>query len=585
MGDLSELCTLEGPVCLSLELRQDYDPLYVLHISTEALREEREGGAGWVLPSDMREQAMDGTYRPVGPGRAPPAAYADAIAWAQGEGTTHRTGSTSTAERAWGADNRFLATRGVPWQALAAASRPEDIARVLGPAAARVAASAGARWTPADAASAQDVWVTESGVEAAREATALPARVTWLTGAAYFVSANTLGDGMAHPWHLSMGVLQLWGAKRANASRWEVPGALAARGGPALRLAGGRVALPPMSDALLLGGYGVEAVGWRGAPPPEPEGLPQPWLAGMWPLLGQASTRLWLGGDVAGATGREAAHWLCWPRAVSPGIKPRLFAGSGDAFAFRAAAYALAGVPLASPPAPALPPRRILLLQRGMRGFTRLPAVRALLQASGLPVQLVTGLDGMAWAEQVRLFAGAGIVVATPGGALSNLLHLPAGAVVLEVRPALNHWPLFAEVASLLGLHWRPLWTDLPPAGRPPPPPSNGSATALWEEVMTREWRAACDAPGARVSASQAGLHELCSQVITTAPYLPLARLRIALEEALDLIGCRRSECVDLAPGSEATLATTTVMRPGGPFPADAPSQGVCSEGGEEEIV
>ncbi len=45
-------------------------------------------------------------------------------------------------------------------------------------------------------------------------------------------------------------------------------------------------------------------------------------------------------------------------------------------------------------------------------------------------------LEGLSLAEQIRLFAGAGTVVAPHGAGLANLAYMPAGGRVVEFLPA-----------------------------------------------------------------------------------------------------------------------------------------------------
>jgi hypothetical protein len=262
------------------------------------------------------------------------------------------------------------------------------------------------------------------------------------------------------------------------------------RGGPG-------VPLPPM-DYVLFTAREHEDVG--------------EWMAGAWPLLSQPHTSLLLharvarelnlssgavlrrrrasrtadasaqtssfaaaaaatsdgGGGAAAATsdggggggdssmGRSGRSWVCAQRGVVTGLQPRLFAGVADAAAFRLHAWALAGLPVAQNavrPHDAYPPRRILVLgRRETRRFRPEAAVRRLVAATGLPVDWVDDLTLSTWSEQVRLFAGAGIIVAAHGASLTNLMFAPAHAAVIELTPYLLNWPLYARLAASANL-------------------------------------------------------------------------------------------------------------------------------------
>ena len=127
--------------------------------------------------------------------------------------------------------------------------------------------------------------------------------------------------------------------------------------------------------------------------------------------------------------------WYCTSRAVVTGIKPRVFTGPAEANAFRLSAYAVAGVTQAA--YPHHPPPHITILLRIGRGreISGADELRALVEATGIPYSVVEDMEAKTWKEQVAIMAGTGILIAAHGAGLSNMMYMPAKAVVLEVFP------------------------------------------------------------------------------------------------------------------------------------------------------
>ena len=65
-------------------------------------------------------------------------------------------------------------------------------------------------------------------------------------------------------------------------------------------------------------------------------------------------------------------------------------------------------------------------------------------------------LTGMAFKEQVALFASSSVVVSMHGAGLSNVAFMPAGGVVVELLTPDRLWPTFRGVAVRSGLSYLP---------------------------------------------------------------------------------------------------------------------------------
>jgi hypothetical protein len=218
------------------------------------------------------------------------------------------------------------------------------------------------------------------------------------------------------------------------------------------------------------------------------------------------------------------------------GLQPRLFAGPADASAFRLHAWALAGLPVAGGARrahPAYPPRKIVVLARTLtRRFRPLRQLRALLRATGLPVEWVDEQYGWSFEEQVRLFASAGVVVAAHGAALTNIMFAPAHAAVIELTPYLLHWPLYRRLADAAGLSYHRV------AARALPRSVRREA-GTGELLESADFQSLCEDPQ-RVSSLDASSLLACNGRSKNSDiFVDLELFAEALAAALDDIGCR----------------------------------------------
>ena len=407
-----------------------------------------------------------------------------------------------------------------------------------------------------------------------------PKAVTWLPGGAAFTFLQPFVFN--HPFHFGASSLGLWALRRMNLSAADstafgraygesdvssdVGEAVDAPGAYPSRVAslhlynytlGGLSPEPPSSDfgsgsdSSTRGGSGnggrlppldfliyhtsIEGASWS------LQRL-KSWSAVMLRLIAPPSMRVLWPRDLQQTHKVSADHWLCAPRGVVFGQKIRLFNGPRDASAFRLAAYAAAGIN--RPAWPALPPRTITLIVReDDRRFLNFPAVLSLLRSrkggggGGLPVRVATGLASMPWEEQVALFAGSGIVVAAHGAALTNLIFMPVRSVVIEIFPFLFAPLIFRRIADAARIGHYPLYSRYP-----------SNASLAHAEPKTRDlWTSPhfiADCRDARISDGEANLSSDCDVPGRDGDFeVPLDRLAVALEAALNDIGCRDGYC------------------------------------------
>ena len=578
LGYLSEICVYDGPVCVDGEG-------FGVHIPSA--HEEAKDYYRATVDADSRRWSIDPRLnaRPVRWSAAGSLSLLNREPRGKiggegdGEGDAKTSSSTATdfdldgrgphvvtmRGRQWGPTSRWTGVSGVPWEAVVGASSPADIA-ALGSAFATAAATCGDASLNAIRAAQHRYWLTtydsSDGVEVftREEHAPVPSHVTWVHDAAYLVELSS--SWHAHIWHFATAAMWLWAAKRENASAATFEPGLGGDGeggaaghGPRFHLAWGAVRnLPPMDTVVFLGDY--EGADGGGGGVTVLSQLPS-WMQGMWPLLSQRHSWPLFNGNLRAAPySASADRWVCFPRAVAGSVMPALFSGGADAAAFRAAAYAVAGVTRLA--APLHPPRALTIIQRYSRGFHDLPAVLSLVETAtaGLPVGVVTDLEELAWGQQVALMAGTGILLTTHGGALTNIAFMPRGAVVIEVMPFLVAASMYAELAAQLGLRHYRLVSSLPPRANGSDGGGGGeggdtlsgagaaaAASKAWAEAFNDEFRSECDPPGRPVSALNAALKPPCTAGMDTSPVFDPAVLAYFLGVAMDDIGCRRGVC------------------------------------------
>lgn len=152
------------------------------------------------------------------------------------------------------------------------------------------------------------------------------------------------------------------------------------------------------------------------------------------PLLTQEHTKILLNGNLARDYSVTDDDWMCFTKGAITAVKPRVFTSVGDAHAFKLLAYAASNVTTLAHDN--RPPPKITLLSRFDRGLYNMSMIMSVLNSTGLEVEVVEDMRFFSWEKQVALMAGTGILIAAHGGALANVMYLPAHAVVIEVGVA-----------------------------------------------------------------------------------------------------------------------------------------------------
>jgi hypothetical protein len=112
-------------------------------------------------------------------------------------------------------------------------------------------------------------------------------------------------------------------------------------------------------------------------------------------------------------------------------------------------------------------PRKVTIIGRkgqNGRGIYNIDRVVAAVNATGLPLQMVSTMATLSFEEQVQLMAGTGLLIAPHGAHLQNIMFLPAHAAVIELWPFLMKKSTYRHLATQLDLHYFPVYSwDLLP--------------------------------------------------------------------------------------------------------------------------
>lgn len=456
--------------------------------------------------------------------------------------------------------------------------------------------------------------------------------VFWLDGALWYT--HLMSGWWDHPWHAATAVFPLWHAKRHNASVLHLPsdvvgyrakrnvreldpmevqrntrahtvplgvrgsksgsgslstGATGSAGGDpgtasagngfaqtddesdprhSYRLTHGGAAHPPM-DYLLW--HESEEPGWRLR---RGQGDLGGWIKGAWPMLSQPHstllTRPRLLEDLGLTSKGGHATWVCARSGVVTGMQGRLFAGVGDAAAFRLQAWALAGIDITKQrPYDRYPPRKITVVARtDSRALVPEQRIRSMLDATDLPWEWISDMGQLSWSQQVKAMAGTGILLGAHGAALTNLMFMPAHGVVIEAFPYIMNFPAYRRLAEVSNLYYYRL-----PAPRPHVNDSDTGAFEMFDEV---EFLRGCEDPQ-RASSFDAYLQQPCNERSKNVKAnVDLSLLADTLVMALDDIGCRPRQfrpaqvtAIRVAQTAVRAAAQRNVSLPSVPRPPD----------------
>lgn len=96
--------------------------------------------------------------------------------------------------------------------------------------------------------------------------------------------------------------------------------------------------------------------------------------------------------------------------------------------------------------------RRLFLARKATRRVSNMDAIEPVLRKHG--VEVVTA-EGLSFDEQVRLFAGASLLVGAHGAGLTNAIFMPAGSTLVEVVPSWYAVACYLVMANEAGLRYR----------------------------------------------------------------------------------------------------------------------------------
>jgi hypothetical protein len=143
--------------------------------------------------------------------------------------------------------------------------------------------------------------------------------------------------------------------------------------------------------------------------------------------------------------------------------------------------------------------------------------------------------------------AGTGILLAAHGGALANIMYMPAHAVVIEAFPYVTHFTMYQRLAQVANLQYYRLR-----GFRPPPVLSEDGKTILadpWASYNEADFVYDCEWPH-HTSSVNAMLQRSCNGKTKVTPIaIDEGTFRAVLDMALDDIECKDSICRFDTPG------------------------------------
>jgi Glycosyltransferase 61 len=398
-SDETEICIWRGPVCMTnkdqIIVSRERRPDYGSHDPRSWCPDHRA----------YRRTYECKNKRP----NLPEEAYKNPDKWMHEAGTIPLMPNE---RRRWGAQDSQGDIKEVPFESLIKASDPKDIEELLGP-----------RWAEV-AKTAEFSHLPEVGKEIGIATINMPKKVRWLGKDKGVYFANMRGEWIDHIWHWSTAAFPLFDAKRQNRSTLNVPGFSMEPGHFNLNM--GKLSLPPMDYVVMFGRFPRPVKSIKDFPK---------WMQNVWPALSQEQTVLLANGvfsDPASEYHLPDDELLCTTHAVFSSFKSSLFTGQRDAHVFKQLAYAKAGVNI--PAYGRYPPRQITVMTRSSRGLYNIEEILEVLKETGLPVKVINDMGALTWQQQVQVMAETGILVAVHGAALTNVIFMPANAVLVEVR-------------------------------------------------------------------------------------------------------------------------------------------------------
>ena len=176
------------------------------------------------------------------------------------------------------------------------------------------------------------------------------------------------------------------------------------------------------------------------------------------------------------------------------------------------------------------------------RGLWNLDEIMPVLEATGMPVRVIYDMGALSWAEQVQAMAESGILVAVHGAALTNVIFMPANAVLIEVFPWNYRSFLYRDLAWKAGLQYYPLASLYPDFEKIDPALLAKRGDGVYGVYESEEYKKKCSDPHMS-SMDVYSIAECTHRAKYTFPMVNIEQLRVTVNDALDDIGCRDGFC------------------------------------------
>lgn len=151
-------------------------------------------------------------------------------------------------------------------------------------------------------------------------------------------------------------------------------------------------------------------------------------------------------------------------------------------------------------------------------------------------------MGALTWAEQVKAMAETGILVAVHGAALTNVIFMPANAVLVEVFPWNYRSFLYRDLAWKAGLQYYPMASIFPDFNNIKPEILAARGRGVYDVYDTEEYIARCSGPHMS-SMDVYSIAQCTHKAKYTFPMVNIEQLKVIINDALDDIGCRDSFC------------------------------------------
>ena len=145
-------------------------------------------------------------------------------------------------------------------------------------------------------------------------------------------------------------------------------------------------------------------------------------------------------------------------------------------------------------------------------------------------------------AQQVRAMAESGILVAVHGAALTNVIFMPANAVLIEVFPWNYRSFLYRDLAWKAGLQYYPMSSVYPDFENIDPALLAKRGDGVYGVYSSAEYQTKCSGPHMS-SMDVYSIAECTHRAKDTFPMVNIEQLKVVVQDALDDIGCRDSYC------------------------------------------